>query len=41
MRIAFTRRDTFDVGVCDDYYTHAKIGFKNDGIVTAAYGETW
>ena len=39
VRIAFTRRDNFDVGGGDQTYTHAKIGFKNDGIVTAAYGE--
>ena len=37
VRIANTRRDSFDIGGGGADYTHAKIGFKNDGMLTAVH----
>ncbi len=38
VRMAETRREDFEGGGCQSY-AHVKIGFKNDGMLTAAYGQ--
>ena len=39
MRIAHTRRDSFENGGGSENYSHLKIGFTNDGILTAAQSQ--
>lgn len=39
VRLAYTRREAFDVGG-PAVYTHMKVGFNNDGMIVAAHGKT-
>jgi CO/xanthine dehydrogenase Mo-binding subunit len=38
VRIAYTRRDNFDIGGGAQLHTHLKIGFNDDGMLTTAQG---